>query len=284
MFNFNFANMTAWYDSQLDNENVMVNDKKMVAFFIIPALKYESAKKQKTGKKSKFIKQFINIDKIRRINSQLINNKQFYPNGLYYVKQNDSNVFFVLPRLKTNIVGESIFLADHYSFPYVKSKDRIDIHLTTYTPFESDITMGTINHLPRCPIHNNVLLPIQGYETQIFNAMGGLNHDVLDICRAYKTYEAFTLPIMMHAGAKYKLSITSSKSKSKIKSVSLRLEERLIQLKVKRVSAFGFFENNVWNVMVDLVRPESSTLANEFAFELNKPTFNLFEKKLLSLL
>lgn len=268
--------MTKWYDAQLDNENVMVNDEKMVAFFIIPS-----------RKKNKFIKQFINTDNTRRINSQLINNKQFYPNGLYYVKQNDSNVFFVLPRLKTNIVGESIFLADHYSFPYEKSKDRIDIHLTTYTPFESDINMGTINHLPRCPIHNNVLLLIQGYETQIFNAMGGLNHDVLDICRAYKRYETFTLPIMMHAGAKYKLSITSkskNKSKSEIKLVSLRLEERLIQLKIKRVSAFGFFENNVWNVMVDLVRPESSTLINEFAFELNKPTFNLFEKKLLSLL
>lgn len=272
MFKFNFGKMIEWYDAQLDNDNFMVNDKKMVAFFII------STRKLKTGKKNKFIKQFINTDKIRCINRQLINNTQFYPNGLYYVKQNDSNVFFVLPRLKTNMVGESIFLADHYSFPYVKSKDRVDIHLTTYTPFESDINMGTINHLPRCPIHNNVLLPFQGYETQVFNPMGGLNNDVLDICRAYKTHMSYD----MHAGAKYKLSV--KKTRNKIKSISERLEDRLTQLKVKRVNAFVFFENNVWYIMVNLVRPESSVLENEFAFELSKPLFNSFEKKLLRFL
>jgi len=70
----------------------------------------------------------INQDNIRKI--VFTQNAAYFPNGLYYVKQDDDNIFFVFPTEKTTPNGQSIIACDHLSCPMLKNK-TMNVHLTS---------------------------------------------------------------------------------------------------------------------------------------------------------
>ena len=234
---------------------------------------------QNKGHVSQFIKQHVSASNIRRIKF-IINGP--YPHGLYYVKQDDNNVFFVSPNIKTCQYSDATFIAgDHFSLPFAKSKKEVQLHLTTYTPMPTDVNVGIISHYPRNVFSDGVKLPIKGYDTDVFKKMGDAKNHVLDFCREY-----IYLPKASGGGKSKRVVNTNTPiahavSESK---VSLELSELLCRAKVKRVIAFGYLANNKWNIMLDLVRPENSKLEREFSFELDMPQYGLFQKKLIKIL
>lgn len=277
MLKYNFQEMMQFYDSQKDNSAYFTNDENMIAIFITPAQKFEKLnakqiKKQKLsdpgpkmGNIAKFIKQNINMKNIRKIN--FIENKHMYPNGLYIVKQDQNNIFFVFPTLKTNLTEESI-ICDHYSFPYVPHKDEIHLHMTMYIPYGTDIEIGQTNHYPRQVIKNGIELPKSGYENNPFNPMGPLlKNDILDLCRVG----------CQHGGARK----TRTKSSTRSTGVSIDLERALIKNKIKNINAFGYKHDNKWHFIVDY---ESKKRETQCCFKLNKPHWHLFQRRLTSFL
>jgi hypothetical protein len=97
--------MVKWFDEEKDNDKWFSNDKNVTAFFISRMKKYEQLSDKQIKKKglakvgkdisyvNKFVKQNVDVSNIRRV--KFIENEKYMLYGLYYVKQDDDNVFFV---------------------------------------------------------------------------------------------------------------------------------------------------------------------------------------------
>lgn len=95
----------------------------------------------------------------------------------------ESTIFFVTPEIKKSKYSEDVFISgDHFSFP---KRKEIHLHMTTYTPLPTDINVGQITHNPRNVFYDGIMMPTKGYETHIFDNMGGSKNYVLDLCRAH---------------------------------------------------------------------------------------------------
>ena len=176
-FNYSFRDMVDWYDTSKDDADLFECDKNVIAFFIDQVQKYEQVSTKQLKKRglddvgsshghlSKFIKQNVTANDIRRI--KFIIDNAMYPLGLYYVKQNENNVFFVKPVLKTDEFSnvKQFMSGDHFSFPFVSKKKEIHLHFTAYTPVPTNINIGQITHYPRNVFLDGVALPVNGYNT-----------------------------------------------------------------------------------------------------------------------
>ena len=204
MFSFSFLEMVDWYNESKDNTEYFENDFQCIAIFIKRAQKYESLSdrqikklksdqqallkdKKKKGYLGMFVKQNINQDNIRRV--KFIEKDPYIQHGLYYVKQDDHNLFFVYPTLKMLKPNVFAMFADHLSFPFVSKLNEIHLHVTSYLPIPVSENVGDIIHAPRNVFKNGLKLPLIGYDTNAFDQMNDMKDNVLDICRAYKTFE-----------------------------------------------------------------------------------------------
>jgi hypothetical protein len=191
-----------------------------------------------------------------------------FEHGIYYVKQDDDTVFFVTPEIKKSKYSEDVFISgDHFSFPFMPKRREIHLHMTTYTPLPTDINVGQITHNPRNVFDDGIMMPTKGYETHIFDNMGGSKNYVLDLCRAH------VLRQQNGGGGR------SRKNQGNTTGISLELERLLISFKVEKVVAFGYKNGNSWNIMVDLVA--SKKKVDDIAFTLKKPTFRTFQNHLI---
>lgn len=283
-FKFSFHDMVKWYDDAKDDASLFENDQKTVAFFIENVKKYEQVSQKqikkrglkdigpKNGHKCQFIKQHITPGNIRRV--KFIDQSPFEL-GVYYVKQDDHNVFFVTPIKKKVMFSEDVFISgDHFSFPYFPKKEEIHLHLTTYTPIPTDVNVGQITHYPRNVFADNIMMPRSGFDTDIFDDMGGSKNYVLDMCRAHVVN---SVNVRQHGGGK-----VGKKSNACTLGVSKDLEQLLVRLKVEKIIAFGFkTAENRWHVMVDVVYKNKKSNTNDFSFTLNTPHYGAFQNKLI---
>ena len=299
MFSFSFLEMVDWYNESKDNIEYFENDSQCIAIFIQRAQKYESLSdrqikklksdqqallkdKKRKGYLGMFVKQNINQDNIRRV--KFIEKDPYIQHGLYYVKQDDHNLFFVYPTLKMLKPNVFALFADHLSFPFVSKLNEIHLHVTSYLPIPVSENVGDIIHAPRNVFKNGLKLPLIGYDTNAFDQMNDMKDNVLDICRAYKTFER------AHGGSgrgrvtKYKRHIMRQSNNRETK-VYAALENLLINLRIKRVNAFGLKnDQGKWKMTVDLVRHEESQLEFDFTFELENPNDASFQRQLVGLL
>ena len=311
-FNYSFREMVKWYDEEKDNEQWFSNDQNVTAFFISRMKKYEQLSDKQIKKKglakasknisyvNKFIKQNVNVNNIRRL--KFIDNDKYISHGIYYVKQDDDNVFFMYPTLHTDrFTNATIICGDHFSFPL--NKKDVHIHVTQYVHVPDNLNIGQVYHLPRVILGDSVRLPLTGYGTSVLSGMGHYQNEILDICRAYTWTSDHSMDQSAGAGGLKKsvnviLPIKKPKVQVKVKdkdktkakrvvtrqNVSVQLDKLLAKYKVKRVNAFGYRHENKWHMMVDLVRPDSSKLENEFAFVMKGqgklPQFSTFQNKL----
>lgn len=285
-FEFSFREMVNWYDDSKDNTVLFENDKKTVAFFIEKVQKYEQVsskqikkrglkdigKDSKDGYKCQFVKQHVAPDNIRRIKFL---QDDIFEYGIYYVKQDENNVFFVSPEIKKTKYSDETFISgDHFSFPFIPKKKEIHLHMTTYTPLPTDIHIGQITHNPRNVFADKIMMPTDGYDTRIFDNMGGSKNYILDMCRAHVQHKE-----QDGGGKSRKAKTATATAKSACIGVTLELERLLIKLKVERVVAFGYkVDENTWNIMVDIDLKSQ----NDFSFTLKKPHFGLFQNRLVS--
>jgi hypothetical protein len=186
--------MVDWYDENLDNTDLFEDDQNVICFLIVNGTKYEKmSDKQKRrknlppttknqGNKTHFFKAYINQDNIHKI--VFTQNAAYFPNGLYYVKQDDDSIFFVFPTEKTTPNGQSIIACDHLSFPMLKNK-TMNVHLTSYVPNALNIEIGDISHQPNEKIVNGVELPKAGFNTLIFDAFGPIKHNMIELVQKY---------------------------------------------------------------------------------------------------
>ena len=129
-----------------------------------------------------FIKQNVYTSNIRHL--KFIENDTYISHGIYYVKQNDDNVFFVYPTLHTDkFTNETIICANHFSFPL--NKQNVDIHVTQYVPVPDNLKIGQVYHLPRVVLPDHTKLPLTHYNAKSLTGMGHYSNEILDICRAY---------------------------------------------------------------------------------------------------
>ena len=301
-FPFSFSKMSDWYDDAKDDPTYFSNDQKLIATFIAPSEKYEHLAKRwlkkhkieplqdkSTGYKGAFIKQNVSKDAIRKIDF-LKENKMLYPNGLYVVKQDPDNIFFVFPVQKTNQKGETILAADHYSFPFVRSKKEIHMHVTNYLPNYLNIIKGATNHISKTIFKDGVLLPFTGYDTDIFkNAEAEAQNDLLDLIR---TYELAKDPNQDGGSGRGRIVKRKTQSKGVTKRhISLALESILLQRKIKRLNIIGVKSGTEWHFIVDVIRRTNSvkvdkngiiTMNTEFAFKIASPTWAKIQKAVLS--
>lgn len=262
-FEFSYKAMVNWYDTNTKKEEE--KNSNMVAFFIEHSKKYKSFNKKKEGVLDKFVRHYIpekNISKLPFTTSH----SNYFPNGIYYVKENEQNIYFVYPTHKTNVIGQEMMFADHISFP--KKRSGIHLHLTTYVPNAADIQQGYISHLPSCHFKDNTQLPTLGYETSVFDDMGGFKDDVLDLCRAY---------IVQTQDGGTRTSLGTTKKIAKTKKNNL-LEQKLRHQSISKVAAFGYKHEDEWHVTCSL---HSVKDIADVAFLIQKPTLKAFEKELV---
>lgn len=231
-----------------------------------------------------------------------------YPLGVYYVKQDENNVYFVKPVLKTDQIStdgvtKEFISGDHFSMslvPFTAKNNEIHLHYTCYTPVPTNLSIGQIIHYPRNVFMNGAVMPFHGYTTSVFDKMGGFKNTILDVCREY-IYEKVpkkkpggglakkARPSRAKPSRASKASKTSKTSKASKTSntntnnlVSLELSRLLDNLQVKRIIGIGYKnDNDEWEIMVDFIRPESSQLERELSMTLKKPSYASFQKELI---
>ena len=289
--------MSDWYNDAKDDPTYFSNDQKLIATFILPSEKYEhlakrGLKKHKmepksTGYKGAFIKQNVSKDAIRKIDF-LKENKVPYPNGLYVVKQDPDNVFFVFPIQKQNQSNESILAADHYSVPYIRSKKEIHMHVTNYIPDMINVARGSTIHKSRTILKDGVLLPTKGYDADVLkNLDAPIKCDILDLIRTYELAKG-------QDGGSGRGRVVKRKTQSKgaaKRHISLALESILLQKKIKRLNIIGVRSGAEWHFIVDVIRRTNSVKVDkngivasntEFAFKIASPTWAKIQKAVLS--
>ena len=292
-FPFSFTEMSDWYENARDNPDYFSNDQKLIATFIAPSEKYEQLAKRwvkrhkldplrdkNMGYKGAFIKQNITKDAIRKIEF-LKDSKAPYPNGLYVIKQDQDNLFFVFPIEKINQKGETLLAADHYSVPFVKSKKEIHMHVTNYLPNFLDITTGTTTHLYKNIFKDGALLPHTGYNTSVFAKAGPHSKDdLLDLMRTYELAKDQE-QIGGASGRVVKQKAKKAKARGTIKKhISVALEGALLQKKIKRLNIIGVNNGAEWHFVVDVIHRSNAAKSNngiveantDFAFKMTLPT------------
>ncbi len=305
-FPFSFSKMSDWYDDAKDDPTYFSSDQKLIATFILPSEKYEHLAKRwlkkhkmdpledkSTGYKGAFIKQNVSKDAIRKIDF-LKNPRLSYPNGIYVVKQDPDNIFFVFPIEKQNQSNETILAADHYSLPYIRSKKEIHMHVTNYVPNVSNISKGTIIHESKTILKDGVFLPRKGYETDAFPTLdAAIKHDLLDLIRTCELAQEEEQDGGSGRGRVTKRK-APGKAKTKAKSnaprhVSVSLEALLLQNKIKRLNMIGVKSGTEWHFLVDVIRRSTVAKANgivqsptDFAFKITSPTWAKIQKAVLS--
>lgn len=256
MFSFSYSSMSDWYEKERDNEQYFDPDADVVAYAVLPTGKYERysekllkkkglpALEKTKGYKEAFVKQNIKAEHIRKL--KFIENKRLYPFGMYVIKQNSQNIFFVFPNVKKArlVKGQSIFVADHLSFPY-KPDDtqQVHLHYTYYTPSETDTNVGTISHIPECHFADGTLMPSSGYDTDVFDSMGPFKRDILDICRACSVYAGGGKPA---PSLKHVKKVKKAKAK-KPAGISNRLAKVLLSKGIRGMYAFGILHEGRWH-------------------------------------
>ncbi len=301
-FSFSFSKMSDWYEDARDDPTYFSSDQKLIATFILPSEKYEHLAKRwlkkhkmeplqdkSTGYKGAFIKQIVSKDAIRKID--FLKNPGFpYPNGLYIIKQDQDNLFFVFPSEKKNNVGESIIAADHYSIPFILSKKEIYMHMTNYLPNAQNITIGSTIHSDKNIIKDRVLLPYEGYNTSVLDKSGPHSkYDLLDLLRTYELARD-----QEQDGGSGRGRVVKRKANPKMprqKLVSNQLESILLQKKIKRLNIIGVKSGAEWHFIVDVIRRTNSVKVEkngiiasntEFAFKIASPTWAKIQKAVLS--
>lgn len=281
---FDYRTMSDWYNSSKDDSSLFENDQKMVAFFLLPSNKYKeysdrALKKRKLAKLEKkqgyreaFVKPNIKVSDIRKI--KFINSK-FYPNGLYVVRQDDENIFFVFPIIKhANIADVDVIAADHYSLPL--DNGFVNLHITSYIPNIADANIGEVSHLPGCRFKDGSKMPETGYDTNLFGAMGNAANDILDLCRKYNEKlgggKGLAVPMKKQAAAPNE-------------DILEKLCKKLVSKEINRADAFGYLFEGEWHVTCCLWRTrEEDYDEHHYYFKIKKPHKGLFYKKLLSAL
>ena len=257
--------MSHWYERERDNPDYFQNDPNIFATILSFFEKYKTHQ-------SAFIKQNIHKKNIRRVmflKQPSIN----YSHGLYVVKQDDENLFFVFPSLKTNHSNETILAADHFYMPYNPSKRKTRMHLTYYVPNGLEIYRGSIIHANKTILRDGVLLPEQGYGTNVFHPFAAAKRDVLDLARAYALQDG-------GVALAHKKKAAPRKS-----NISKQLENALLLKKVKRVAILGIHHQGEWHCTVEIswrrtaVFEENAT--TDFAFKIQKNTWAGVEGQLL---
>lgn len=308
-FNYSFRKMVKWFDEEKDNDKWFSNDKNVTAFFISRMKKYEQLSDKQIKKKglakvskdisyvNKFVKQNVDVSNIRRV--KFIENEKYMLYGLYYVKQDDDNVFFVYPTLHTDrFTNATIICADHFSFPL--NKKNVHIHVTQYVPVPDNLNIGQVYHMPRVVLGDATVLPLKGYDNvHALNSMGHYQNDILDLCRSYTWRDEGDASMNQSAGGQTVLPIKKVRVKAHAKTrthasrqnISMQLDKLLVKYKIKHVNAFGYCHENKWYMMVDLVRPDQSKLENEFTIVVGKgknknkqPLFSTFQNSLIKAL
>jgi hypothetical protein len=298
-FPFSFSKMSDWYDDTKDDPTYFSNDQKLIATFIAPSEKYEHLAKRwlkkhkmeplqdkSTGYKGAFIKQNVSKDAIRKIDF-LKENKVPYPNGLYVVKQDPDHIFFVFPIEKQNQSNESIFAADHYSVPYIRSKKEIHMHVTNYIPDMINVARGSTIHKSKTILKDGVLLPTKEYDADVLkNLDAPIKCDILDLIRTYELAKG-------QDGGSGRGRVMKRKPQSKgaaTRHISLALESILLQKKIKRLNIIGVKSGAEWHFIVDVIRRKNSVKVDksgivasntEFAFKIASPTWAKIQKAVL---
>jgi hypothetical protein len=267
-FIFNFKIMVDWYDENLDNTDLFEDDQNVICFLIVNGTKYE-----KMSDKQKRRKVCINQDNIRKI--VFTQNAAYFPNGLYYVKQDDDNIFFVFPTEKTTPNGQSIIACDHLSFPMLKNK-TMNVHLTSYVPNALNIEIGDISHQPNEKIVNGVELPKAGFNTQIFDAFGPIKNNMIELVQKYN--------VDQRGGARRS---GPRRLQQRVRGrIGSKLENLLSKYKITRVEALGFYSeaDGQYHMTVNLARLSKSKLSHDFAFRMGRPSFADFQTRLVAAL
>jgi hypothetical protein len=277
--------MVDWYDANLDNTDLFEDDQNVICFLIVNGTKYEKmSDKQKRrknlppttknqGNKTHFFKVCINQDNIRKI--VFTQNAAYFPNGLYYVKQDDDNIFFVFPTEKTTPNGQSIIACDHLSFPMLKNK-TMNVHLTSYVPNALNIEIGDISHQPNEKIVNGVELPEAGFNTPIFDAFGPIKNNMIELVQKYNVDQRGC------AGRS-----GSKRLQQRVRGrIGIKLENLLSKYKITRVEALGFYSeaDGQYHMTVNLARLSKSKLSHDFAFRMGRPSFADFQTRLVAAL
>jgi hypothetical protein len=295
MIAFDFMEMSLWYERERDNTDYFQNDPNIFATFLFPSEKYENVAKRwlkknnqeplkkNEGYQGAFIKQNIDKKNIRRV--MFLNQPSLsYTHGLHVVKQDDENIFFVFPSLKTNHSNETILAADHYSMPYIPKKRETHMHLTYYVPNPVEIDRGSIVHANKTIVRDGVLLPEQGYDTDVFNPFAAAKRDVLDLTRAYAVQD-----VVGGGVARARKSKTSRKKsvarKNNNMNISKQLENALLLKKVKRVAILGIQHQGEWHCTVEISWRRTAVFeenaSSDFTFKIQKNTWAGVQRQLM---
>ena len=303
-FPFSFAEMSDWYDDAKDDPTYFSNDQKLIATFILPSEKYEHLAKRwlkkhkmdppedkNTGYKGAFIKQNVTTNAIRKIDF-LKTSRLPYPNGLYVIRQDQDNIFFVFPIEKQNQSNETILAADHYSLPFIRSKKEVHMHMTNYLPNAQNITIGSTIHSDKNIIKDGVLVPYEGYNTSVLDKSGPRSkYDLLDLLRMYEL--AREQQEQDQDGGSGRGRVVKRKAQNNGVSkrhISVTLESLLLQRKIKRLNIIGVKSGGEWHFIIDVIRRSNSVKVDrngiiasntEFAFKIASPTWSNIQKAVL---
>jgi hypothetical protein len=286
VFQFQYERMAAFYSDEKDNNFLFEVPDDMQFTLITRSDKYERTtyrivrkrkltplpNKDSQGHRTPFIKRHIVAQDIRKI--KFINNPPYFPLGLYVIKQDPTNIFFVFPTFKQVPTGTFVS-ADHLSFPYDKSdpKHQIHLHMTHYIPPPLDPNIGYIHHTPSCYFADNITLPLRNYDTPVFASMGAIAGDVLDICRAYASNTG-------GSGRRTQHIINEPKPKRR-RSISKKLTEILEAQNVTKLYSIAFRHDQVWNITTVVERlGGANAMYDDFKFTLNSYSYSEYQKKL----
>jgi hypothetical protein len=280
-FPFSFVEMVEWLENEKDNPEYFENDQQMVAFVIVPSKKYEQLSQKQVKKRGlkplqdkrqgylgAFVKRHIPIHDIRRIRFEHANSNS-YPLGMYYMKENEENVYFVYPTLKSSSrTNQSMIFANHFSFSYDKITKQVSLHNTEYISTSADITIGQISHYPSCLFKDSTSLPMAGYETKVFEDMLVYKDEILDLCRSHK---------VLSGGGKV-LPVRKGKLKryAKEQDIPVQLEQTLIAQRIKKIVAIGYKVDDMWHVICNTYRTEHKEDDMEVSLKIKHPTMTAF--------
>ena len=276
IFKFNFQEMVEWYDDEKDNDLWfdLEHDEYLIHFQIVNGQKYEkmSEKRQRknhypqtVGRKQGNLTHFYQIDNdyshIRKI--QFVSNPSYFPNGIFYVKQDENNVFFVFPFEKTIPNGQRMIACDHFSLPL--KNGSIVAHMTTYTPNPLNIEVGQISHDPREKIVDGCEMPLFSFsEGQgIFKSFTSVQENLLDLCRKYAQGVSGGQPNNIR-------KVEKKKNKIKNRRVSVNLEQLFAKLHVRQVDMFGIYDetDEQWHIFTSITKLAKSKLDQDFMFKI----------------
>ena len=251
MFSFSYKQMMDWYKKERDNEAYFDPDENVVAYSVLPTNKYETysdkilkkkglpALPKKQGYADAFVKRNIDTKNIRRL--KFIKDRHLYPFGMYVIIQDAQNMFFVFPSVRKAVpIKKSVFVANHLSFPYKPDDaEQVHLHYTSYIPMDTDVSVGTIYHVPERHFADGTMLPLSGYNS-FFEKMHPYDKEIMDVCRAHA---------VLNGGGKSLVPSLAPKTAKKKKAVGVseELAGSLLMNRIKSMYAIGFKHNEQWH-------------------------------------